>query len=615
MPAGAGRTSRPPPAMPRPEYPRPELRRPRWLCLNGSWELELDDADVGLATGWHSGRAFSRKIVVPYPLEAQLSGVGDAGPHPVCWVRRLFSLPPELAQGRVVLRIGACDHAARVFVNGREAGVHRGGYSPIAFDVAHLLRRGENELVVRVEDRESWAQPRGKQIVGRVGTGVDYDGVTGIWQTVWLEPLPEICVESVWWRFSLERRELAVHVAFGAARDVALFDGELEVALFDDARELARARAAGMGRTEARLVLPVPDAALWSPAAPALHRLEVRLLRDGRELDRAESDVGLREVSWHDGVLRLNGDPLFLRGLLDQGYFPGGWYAAASDADLRRDIELVQAMGFNMVRKHQKAEDPRFLHWADRLGLLVWAELPSGRDFTTHLVTSLADEWAALVRRDRMHPSIVGWVPMNESWGVWQQASRPEQRALVEALTALTRALDPSRPVLGNDGWEWSAGDVRGIHSYADSGEALVRHVRAILADPQAEVLAAGELLGPKLGVLPGADPSGCPVVLSECGGVGYVAPDAPAPERALFVYGRLPASEAELEARLRDLAAGIGACPGLSGFVWTQFCDVQQERNGLLDFERRPKLPLERLRQIFGGIGGPSRAGAATRR
>lgn len=590
--------------IPRGEYPRPELRRPRWLCLNGLWELELDDADHGLAAGWHTGRAFSRRIVVPYPLESELSGIGDRTPHPIVWYRRCFTLPEGFLAERLVLRIGACDHAARVFVNGREVGTHRGGYTPFGFDVAHCLRLGENELVVRVEDRETWAQPRGKQITGGGGTGIDYDAVTGIWQSVWLEPLPELCVESVWSRYSLEQRELAVQVEFGAAHDVALFGGEVEATLFDGEVEITRGSAPGFGRPEARVVLAVPAPRHWSPDDPHLYRLVVRLLREERVVDAVECDVGLREVSWQGGSLRLNGEPLYLRGLLDQGYFPGGWYAAATDADLRRDVELVRAMGFNMVRKHQKAEDPRFLYWADRLGLLVWAELPSGRDFTTQLVTSLASEWAALVRRDRMHPSIVGWVPMNESWGVWQQATRPEQRALVEALTALTRALDPGRPVLGNDGWEWSTGDLRGIHSYAPTGEALVRHLRAILADPDAEVLLSSELLGPKRGVLPGADATGRAVVLSECGGIGYVAAQGPALERELFVYGSLPRTPAQLEARLRDLAAGIAALPELAGFVWTQLTDVQQERNGLLDFERRPKLPLETLREIFGALG-----------
>lgn len=593
--------------LPRGEYPRPSLRRPRWLCLNGPWEFEIDDDDVGLAAGWHTERAFTRRIIVPYPAEAELSGIADRSPHGVVWYRRCFTLPAGFEGARVVLRIGACDRATRAFVNGREVGAHRGGYAPISLDVAHCLRAGENELVIRAEDRATWALPRGKQIVGAGSTGIDYDGVTGIWQSVWLEPLPQISIESVWTRYAAASRELAVHIDFGAARDVALFDGEVEAVLLDGTREVARGNAPGFGRPEARIVLRIADARLWSPDDPHLYRLVVRLRSGGHAVDEANCDTGLREVSWRDGALFLNAAPLYLRGVLDQGYFPGGWYAAASDADLRRDIELVKAMGFNMVRKHQKAEDPRFLYWADRLGLLVWAEMPSGRDFTTALVGALTDEWPALVRRDRGHPSVVGWVPMNESWGVWQQAARPEQRALVEALTSLTRALDPSRPVLGNDGWEWSTGDLRGIHSYAETGAALARHVQEILADPNAEVLRSTELLGPRRGVLPGADPRGCPVVLTECGGIGYVGVDAAPPERPLFVYGNLPATPDEFEARLRDVAKGIATIPRLAGFVWTQLADVQQERNGLLDFERRPKLPLATLREIFGAIGAAS--------
>jgi hypothetical protein len=355
---------------------------------------------------------------------------------------------------------------------------------------------------------------------------------------------------------------------------------------------VARAHTRALGRPESHLALEVPAPRRWSPESPHLYELEARLVRDGRVLDAVCAPVGLREFRCEAGHLLLNGEPFRLRGVLDQGYFPGGWYTAPDDADLQRDVELVRALGFNAVRKHQKAEDPRYLHWADRLGLVVWSELPSGRDFTGRLVLDATREWLELVRRDRGHPCVMAWVPFNESWGVWQLAARPEQRAFVEGLAALTRTLDPTRPVVGNDGWEFVAGDLWGLHSYATDGRGR--------REPGAVVAPDGGPLADKRGTLPGTDVSSLPVVLSECGGVGYRTPGASLPA-APFVYGTLPRSPEELEARLRDLVAGIRACDWLAGFVWTQLTDVQQEINGLLDFERRPKLPLERLRAIFG--------------
>jgi beta-galactosidase/beta-glucuronidase len=585
--------------IPRPEYPRPALVRARWQSLNGRWELGYDPGDRGLRDGWQSGRRFERSVVVPFPLESALSGVVDPEPPPVVWYRRHFQVPHAWLEERTVLHVGACDYEAQLFVNGRGVGSHRGGYAPIACEVGHALHSGENEVVLRVSDPPTWSRPRGKQWAGAVRTPVDYDTVTGIWQSVWLEPLPPVSIAELWTRFALETGELAVHVALSEP-----VDAELEAVLRDGEREVARARGATFGRIEARLRLPVPSPALWSPASPHLYELHVRLLEGGRESDRAQQWVGLREVAARDGRLLLNGEPLYLRGVLDQGYFPGGWYAAPSDEALRRDVELTRALGFNCARKHQKAEDPRYLYWADRLGLLVWSEMPSGRDFTGELVESIGREWPALVRRDRSHACVMAWVPFNESWGVWRQAERRDQRAFVEGMVGITRALDPTRPVVGNDGWEYAAGDLWTLHLYEGDRPDVSADLRRLLRDPHGDVLPPGQPLGRRVGALPGADVRGLPVLLTECGGIGFVPPEAERPEHPLFAYGKLPATAAELEERIRAVAAAIAGCPELSGFVWTQLSDVQQEMNGLLDFERRPKLPAERLRAIFEAIG-----------
>jgi hypothetical protein len=291
----------------------------------------------------------------------------------------------------------------------------------------------------------------------------------------------------------------------------------------------------------------------------------------------------------------LNGEAFYFRAVLDQGYFPGGWYTAPADADLRRDIELIKALGFNGARKHQKAEDPRWLAWADRLGLVVWAEMGNGREFSAAHVEDFTREWAAVVRRDRMHPSIMAWVPLNESWGVDGVAHSRRQREWVQALYHLTHTLDGTRPVVANDGWQFFTGDVWGIHNYIPEGAALAEALQLVLSEP------TRELVPGRAAALPGADVTGVPVMLTEFGGIAFRDPSA-APD-ASDAWGYDTVRDApQFEERLRALVRAVQGQPAFSGFVWTQLTDVQQEINGLLSFDRTPKLPLATYRAIFGG-------------
>lgn len=578
--------------LPRPEYPRPILVRDRWLNLNGPWAFCQDRDDHGLRAQWfRDGLPDPDEIIVPYPVQAPASGVGDPDPAAVVWYQRDVVIPGDW-QGRVVLRVGACDHWTRVFVNGLEVGQHRGGYAPFAFDIEHALRPGVNRIIFRVADSLSWTQPRGKQ-AGTTRWPIDYDGVTGIWQTVWLEPLPAVSIDSTAVQFAHATGALTFTACFSGQ-----VDGDVSLEIHREGTCVAKASGDSRLRGEARLNLVIEDGDLWSPETPHLYDVTLRLTnRATGEVDEVESYLALREISVEDGSLKLNGAPLYLRGVLDQGYFPGGWYTALSDDDFRRDVELTRAMGLNCARKHQKAEDPRYLYWADRLGLLVWAEMPSGRIFSTELIETLTREWMDLIRRDRAHPSIIAWVPFNESWGVWHQATRPEQRAFVDAIVSLTRALDPTRPVVGNDGWEFSSGDLWTLHLYAETRDVATR-LAELIEQPSKSV--TEEYGGqPRAGVLDGADIAGLPILLTECGGVGfgqYGDSD--------FSYGDRPRTEADLETDLRNIADMIDTAEALQGFVWTQLTDVQQEVNGLLYFDRRPKLPISTLNSIFSPLG-----------
>lgn len=570
--------------IPRPEYPRPHLVRSRWLNLNGVWELDFDDEDRGRREGWSHQHPLSRRIVVPFSFEAPLSGIGDTAAHPIVWYRREVEIPDDLVGGGLLLHIGACDFVTTIWVNGGVASTHRGGYSPITCEIHHLVRPGRNEIVIRAEDRPSWSQPRGKQIIGDAPVWIDYDRVTGIWQTVWLEPVPEVYIDDCWSSFDASSNSLTVFAQASGETAAAL-----EVSLHLDGVEVARGRTWMQERREGQVRLLIAEPKLWSPQQPALYDIEIRL-RDGATiLDEVRSYAGLRCWRTQGRQILLNHEPFFFRGVLDQGYFPGGWYTAASDDDLRRDIELILAMGFNGARKHQKAEDPRWLYWADRLGLVVWSEMPSGRDFCPALIDDLSSEWLRLVRRDRMHPCIMAWVPFNESWGVDSIAGDVRQQEWVRALYHATRSLDPSRLVVGNDGWQHVCGDLWGLHCYVSRGADLQHAVQRVIDEPTAEILPTRQ------GALPGASVDTLPVLLTELGGLALTQAD----DSEAWGYDTA-GDAAELEQRIRELVEALRGVRDLSGFVWTQLTDIQREVNGLLRFDRTPKVAPETLRRIF---------------
>ncbi len=578
-------------SIPRPEYPRPILQRDQWENLNGRWLFDYDPEDVGMAERWFDAHNFGSSIIVPFPVESESSGIHDTSPPDIVWYQREFEAPSWNAD-RLHLNIGACDFWTRVFVNGLEVGQHRGGYTPFSLDVTHALVTGTNMITIRVQDSNSWMQPRGKQ-EGTTRWPIDYDSVTGIWQTVWLEPVNGDHITETSASYHLEASTLSLTLGFSTH-----FTGDVEVRVLEAADQIASYSEHCDGRSELRMTLALDNPRLWSADDPFLYTLEFVLARDSVELDRVQSYTGLREILVVDGRIHLNGSPIYLRGILDQGYFPEGWYAPVDDKALQRDVELTKAMGFNFVRKHQKAEDPRYLYWADKLGLMVWVEMPSGKIFSTELIESLTHEWMALVRRDRANPCVISWVPFNESWGVWHLSTRGEQRAFVDAMVSLTHSLDQSRPVIGNDGWEYTSGDLWTLHIYEGDGKPVADKLEEVLADPAIPITGISH---PRAGALPGSDISGLPVLLTECGGVGFLPEEF---EGEGFAYGSIPETQEQLEKRFRQVASNVNDAEKLCGFVWTQLTDIQQEINGVLYFDRTPKLPISTLKNIFGSIG-----------
>ncbi|MBB5234034.1 glycoside hydrolase family 2 protein [Deinococcus budaensis] len=580
-------------------HPRPQLTRERWEDLGGVWQFAHDDEDRGLGERWFErGEAFDQQIVVPFPPESRASGLRASGYHPVVWYSRTVRVAPEDRAGRVLLHFGAVDYRAQVWVNGRLVAEHEGGHTPFTAEITPALGPEDTQrVVVRAQDDPlDLAQPRGKQDWEEAPHAIWYHRTTGIWQPVWLEAVPPTHIAGLRWTPDVERGRLGLHVRLN---ELPRQDLRVRVRLSlrgerlaDDTyalggREVERQIELGVQRVQARR-----KELLWSPRRPNLIDARLTLLdEDGAVVDEVGSYVGLRSAGVRDGRFQLNGSPYYLRMVLAQNYWPESHLAAPSEGALRREVELVKELGFNGIRIHQKVEDPRFLYWCDRLGLLVWGEMANAYVFTPEAQRRLTREWLDVLERDHNHPCVVTWVPVNESWGVPNLEGDPAQRAFVRGLYHLTRSLDPSRPVIGNDGWEIVEGDILGVHDYALDGatlrerygseEALEHTLRAVQPARRNFYLA-------------GHHRQGEPVMLTEFGGLSH----APGESERWWGYGTLPDTDALLS-RYEELLSAVLDSPVIAGFCYTQLTDTEQETNGLLREDRTHKLDPGRVRAI----------------
>ena len=579
--------------IPRSEYPRPQFVRSLWFNLNGEWEFAFDDAEEGRSLGWHDGRKLPLRITVPFPYQAPLSGINDKSIHEVVWYARSFELPEEFYKRDLLLNFGAVDYECTVWVNGHEVGHHRGGHVPFQFDIAPYVRSGENRLTLRVEDRQDPEQPRGKQSFTGVPEGIDYYCTTGIWQTVWLEPVPSMRIEELRIITHAKRNLVEVFVFLHAPSAA----WRIEVEVLEDGKRVAIEEDQTAVAT-GRLAITIPYAKLWSPESPHLYDLQVRLYEGDKLHDEVGSYVGLRGIELRDGKFLLNGNPTYLKMVLDQGFWPDGLLTAPSDEALQADIGWIKMFGFNGVRKHQKIEDQRWIYWCDRLGLLVWEEMPNARGWSSKAEELLSAEWQDAVRRDYNHPCIVAWVPVNESMGFpGLSQEHAGQYAFIERMVRVTRRLDTTRPVIDNDGWEHTdITDICAIHDYTPTAEKLSLRYK--------EMFSGGDL-PPKVWTdkplfARGSRYRGQPIVLSEIGGFLTIPQDIPPEKRDLLYrfYDSFKTPE-ELQEKYYDLMRGIASLKFLAGFCYTQLTDIEQEINGLLTYDRKPKIAPEAVAAI----------------
>jgi len=578
-------------------HPRPQLTRARWTDLSGPWQFAYDDADVGRRECWQDNpEVFDRTIEVPYPPESPASGINDRGFHPVLWYRRTFR-PERDPNGGLLLHFGAVDYRAQVWVNGRLVAKHEGGHTPFTADISDVVTGdGDQVLVVRAEDQpRDLEQPRGKQDWQEQPHAIWYHRTSGIWQPVWLEPVPLTRIAELRWTPDLDMALLRLDVRLVRADGRPL---RLQIELTQHDEVIADDVVAVRGDRITRDI-PLAQAdmtlgrrrVLWSPETPNLLEARIRLLDGEGVIDEVESYTAMRSISASERRILLNGQPYFLRLVLDQGYWPESHLAAPDPDAHRREVELVRSLGFNGVRLHQKLADPRFLAWCDRIGLLVWAEMPAAYEYSTRMIERLTREWLEVLRRDYCHPCVIAWVPINESWGVPGLERSPAQRDAVRGLYHLTKALDPTRLVIGNDGWEQIVSDVITVHDYSSRGSVL----RQRYGDREAvEDTLRRTQPGYRPVLLPGVNWDIEPVVVSEFGGISHAADT----EDTWHGYAAVSSSE-ELLDRYQALVNALLDSPAIAGFCYTQLADTLQEKNGLVTEKREPKLDPAVVRRI----------------
>jgi beta-galactosidase/beta-glucuronidase len=587
--------------VPRPEHPRPQCVRPDWLNLNGRWEFEIDRGDSGLERGLLH-RVLSGQITVPFAPESVASGVHETDFLEAVWYARTVQVPAAWAGRHLLLHFGAVDHDATVWVDGVEVTRHRGGFSSFTADLGAGRAGTGMRIVVRARDSRHGVQARGKQATWYENSGCHYTRTTGIWQTVWLEGVPPVHIRRLRMTPNLAAGSLAVEAAVSANRA----GYRLVVTVADAAGPVVSADVRADLDLTPTVHVAVPAARLrpWSPADPHLYDVHAALVdAAGVEVDGVRSYAGIRSIAIDGTALLLNGQPLFQRLVLDQGYWPDSLMTAPSDEALVRDIELAVAAGFNGARLHQKVFEERFLHHADRLGYLVWGEFgdwgargrgPSGHN--QQPTASFVAQWLEVLQRDHNHPAIVGWCPLNET----DQALHDRITVLDDVTRAMflaTKLADPTRPVIDASGYSHRVveTDVYDAHCYEQDPTAFARQLDGLAAgSPFVNLGNDGRELS-----VPYA---GQPYLVSEFGGIWWdpeAAGAAAGDDRYdSWGYGDRVRDEAEFQERFAGLTGALLGDPAMFGYCYTQLTDVMQERNGIYRFDRSSKIDVDAVRR-----------------
>lgn len=582
------------------DYPRPQFVRNNWENLNGAWDFAFDDAHCGEREGWYKDFKGNMTIQVPFTYETKMSGIQDETRHDQIWYRRSFQVDgSRLEKENYKLHFEGSDFITKVWVNGQYVGDHRGGYARFSFDITDVVRDGENELVVKVEDSFDMQQPRGKQRWIDKNFGCWYVQTTGIWKTVWSEYVPKISLKNVKMTPNLQEHSLEVEYEVDAPENI-MGEDLLVVASVSfkgvPVSKVITAVTAGHVETKIDVFLRNNNFGLewgvrtWSPEEPDLYDVKFQLIYQGNAEDTVASYFAMREIRIDGSNILLNGHPIYQRLILDQGYWKDSHLTPPSEEALIEDIDKIHALGYNGLRKHQKIEDERFLYWCDVKGMLVWSEMAAAYQYSDYAVSEFVSEWMEIVKQNYNHPCIITWTPFNESWGVNQIETRKMEQHFTEAVYYLTKSLDKYRPVIVNDGWEHTISDIITLHDYEEVGEVL----KARYTEGKEEIMST-EIYhcSGKSAFANGYSYKGQPVIISEYGGIAFNNDDSG------WGYGNKVNTKEEFIKRFDEITTAVKEIPYVCGFCYTQVSDVQQEINGMMDMERNFKVEPEIIKEI----------------
>lgn len=572
--------------IPRNEYPRPQFVREEWLSLNGNWEFSFDVDN------------FDQNITVPYVYQSKLSGIGINEPHEVVWYRKKIDLPKEMLGKEIILHFGAVDYSCKVWVNGVFITEHIGGHIGFEVNITDALKDEDNTVVVQVTDAPSDLEiPRGKQYWKDNSEGIFYTRSTGIWQSVWIEAMDKVHLSRVFLTPDLDYAQLGVQYELSSDKATKLrteiyYEKELMAV---NTTDLLRKEGSFKVFLDQQLLKcwNMQEDLVWTPENPRLFDVKFVVYEGDREADTVSSYFGLRKVSIENGKFLLNNRPYYQKLLLDQGYWEDSLLTAPTDEAFIKDIELAKSMGFNGVRKHQKIEDPRFLYHADKMGFLVWGELPAAYVYSRKYVKRITDEWMDEIFRDYNHPCIVVWTPLNESWGVFHIKDKKEEQSHSAAMVHITKSLDQTRPVISNDGWEHTCSDLVTIHDYEWNKEILKERYRTL--ENVLQYAPGGRPL-----FAHGWEYKGQPVLVTEFGGISYKKGNWEG-----WGYSSATSDE-DFAKRYHDVISPLLKSEHVQGFCYTEITDVEQEINGLCTYDRKPKIPVEIIRAINEGRWKP---------
>ena len=577
------------------DYPRPQFVRKEWQILNGEWNFVFDDEDKGESNKYFLDFPKRIKINVPYTYETKLSGIKDENIHYIVWYNRKLDLTKEQINGnKLILNFEGSDYKTKVWVNGNFVGENEGGYARFSFDIEKYVINGENDITVKVEDSLSKNQPRGKQRYKKESWKCWYVQTTGIWKTVWIEWVskkyikhikntPCICEDKIKLEVETSLNEqdfenknyyIGAEISFNG-QILNIVKEKLNANYYELKMELYK-----------KDIEHIPQK--WSPNSPNLYDITYKLYCEDVMVDTVYSYFGIREISIKENKIFLNNEELYLKMILDQGYWKDTHLTPPNEESLIKDINSILEFGYNGIRKHQKIEDEKFLYWCDAKGVLVWNEMANFFSFSDMSIQIFTKEWIKVVKQNYNHPSIITWVPINESWGFPELKSNKQQQNFLNSIYYLTKAIDNTRPVISNDGWEHTISDIITIHDYVQEGNLLSLTYNEKIS----EVLNNKREFNNHYLFANGYEYKGQPIIISEYGGTSIKSEKG-------WGYGEQAKDENDFIKKFEELTLAIQKMPMITGYCYTQLTDVQQEVNGLMDEDRKYKIDPSIIKNI----------------